>query len=301
MATPLSTMVQPPAVADRETMPMRRDRRSPAFVRWVQSALNRIGGYGLTVDGRFGARTGRAVRAFQRRRGLVGDGVVGPATERALIAAGAGRPPAAAAPHPGPATTLPWGSAPATSTAALRANLVRIATREWLRWGRGTIKEHEPRMRAVLLDYWVTGTGRRLSGPRWWSARPWSAAFISWTMRQSGAGNAFPYSALHAVYISRAKRHRLTNSPNPFKAYRVSEVAPRLGDLVCRSRAGSGATYDTIRPDMATHCDIVTTIEPGRLLTIGGNVKQSVWRTPVRTNAAGYVTQPGYFAVIRVG
>jgi hypothetical protein len=153
----------------------------------------------------------------------------------------------------------------------------------------------------VLLDYWATGAGVRRSEPNWWAAHPWSAAFISWVMRKSGAGNAFAYSPGHAVYIASAKQNRLTNSSNPFKAYRVTEVQPRLGDLVCRSRAGSGATYDNIRPGMTTHCDIVTAIEPGRLLTIGGNVKNSVYRTPVPTTAAGFVTKPGYFAVIRVG
>ncbi|MDQ3654922.1 MAG: penicillin-insensitive murein endopeptidase [Chloroflexota bacterium] len=71
------------------------DRRSPDYVRWVQEALNRVNGAGLTADGRFGPRSRTAVQAFQRRQGLPADGVVGPLTEAALVAAGATRPPSA--------------------------------------------------------------------------------------------------------------------------------------------------------------------------------------------------------------
>ena len=39
---------------------------------------------GIRVNGLFDRRTWRAVRRFQRRHGLVGDGLVGPMTERAL-------------------------------------------------------------------------------------------------------------------------------------------------------------------------------------------------------------------------
>jgi peptidoglycan hydrolase-like protein with peptidoglycan-binding domain len=87
------------------------DRRSPAYVRWVQEALNRAAGAGLAVDGVFGSRTCAAVVAFQRARGLAADGVVGPLTEAALIAAGAPSPPGTPA-SPGkplPVPERPYG------------------------------------------------------------------------------------------------------------------------------------------------------------------------------------------------
>lgn len=53
-------------------------------VRLLQSTLNRIGYNAGTVDGVFGGETYQAVIAFQRNNGLTADGVVGPATWRAL-------------------------------------------------------------------------------------------------------------------------------------------------------------------------------------------------------------------------
>lgn len=57
------------------------------FVRWVQHALNQLLNVRLRVDGMMNRATREAVRSFQRQRGLPVDGIVGPETERALIAA----------------------------------------------------------------------------------------------------------------------------------------------------------------------------------------------------------------------
>jgi len=52
-------------------------------VRNLQAALKLVG-FAVTVDGDFGEQTERAVAAFQRRAGLVDDGVAGPKTLAAL-------------------------------------------------------------------------------------------------------------------------------------------------------------------------------------------------------------------------
>jgi phosphatidylserine/phosphatidylglycerophosphate/cardiolipin synthase-like enzyme/outer membrane protein OmpA-like peptidoglycan-associated protein len=71
-------------------------RDTAAYVRWVQSSLNRVSALRLAVDGMAGRTTRSAVRSFQQRSGLLVDGIVGPNTQAALIAAGAPRPPATA-------------------------------------------------------------------------------------------------------------------------------------------------------------------------------------------------------------
>jgi N-acetylmuramoyl-L-alanine amidase len=54
----------------------------------IQQRLTRLGITDIDIDGDFGSRTERAVRQFQRVRGLPADGVVSPETWRALVEAG---------------------------------------------------------------------------------------------------------------------------------------------------------------------------------------------------------------------
>ena len=53
-------------------------------VRIIQTKLKNWGYYDGTVDGIFGSKTTEAVKYFQRKNGLTADGIVGPATLRAL-------------------------------------------------------------------------------------------------------------------------------------------------------------------------------------------------------------------------
>lgn len=62
---------------------MLRSGSSGAAVRELQALLQRSG-YSIAVDGDFGPATRRAVRDFQKDRGLEVDGVVGPKTQQAL-------------------------------------------------------------------------------------------------------------------------------------------------------------------------------------------------------------------------
>jgi peptidoglycan hydrolase-like protein with peptidoglycan-binding domain len=89
------------------------DRKSSAYIRWVQSSLNQIMNAKLAVDGISGPLTRAAIRSFQSSHGLTADGIVGPITEAAMIAAGAPQPPqtggggTTTGPHPSVSARLP--------------------------------------------------------------------------------------------------------------------------------------------------------------------------------------------------
>ena len=279
------------------------NRSSPGYIKWVQQSLNQIMGLRLAVDGISGTQTRSAIRSFQQQRGLTVDGMVGPQTEAALKAALAGGP----APTPPQPRPLPSGGGAYTPGASLRQNIVQVAQAEFARWNFGQTDESDPRMRPVLEAYWRATPMGVPTTPNWWSNVAWSAAFISWVMKTAGAGSNFRYSSAHTDYVGDAKRNRLANNTNPFKAYRITEVAPRVGDLVCVERQDgngnwSGVNYDNVDQGFrASHCDIVVEVQAGQLITIGGNVSDSVSDTPVRIDGNGRVIQSRYYAVVRVG
>lgn len=61
-----------------------RQGSSGSEVKTIQQKLSRWGYYDGPVDGIFGTKTRKAVEYFQRKNGLTADGIVGPATLRAL-------------------------------------------------------------------------------------------------------------------------------------------------------------------------------------------------------------------------
>ena len=204
----------------------------------------------------------------------------------------------------------------AAGPSPLCAAIARVALEQFRRWrpsGGAALVETSPAASPILREYYRVGiqttvTDADMQSTVYQDAHPWSAVFISYVMRTAGAGPAFAYSAAHQTYIRAARQNRLSgNSANPFWAYRATEVAPRLGDLVCASRMNSGATYDNIGDPQyrATHCDVVVECQPGRIRVIGGNVSQTVgdkWLTALpdgRLSLTG--SQSTFFAVIRCG
>jgi hypothetical protein len=134
----------------------------------------------------------------------------------------------------------------------------------------------------------------------------WSAAFISYVMRISGAGAAFPYAPDHATYINYAARAAHGEVSNPLLiAEDPATYAPRLGDLVC---FGRGAAQDLRFQDLPTaqifpaHCSIVVAGGNDEISVIGGNVDDAVTMEHLHTTSQGElsVNWENWFVVLRV-
>lgn len=111
---------------------------------------------------------------------------------------------------------------------------------------------------------------------------PWSAAFVSWVVRQAGVPG-FNVSASHVSYVRDAYRQPEAN------AYRVvapEAARPARGDLLCYARsadrtfgfAGLAQLLAASDEGLGMHCDIVVDAQPHRGLAwlVGGNVFDGV-------------------------
>ena len=189
---------------------------------------------------------------------------------------------------------------PVDGPSAFAQKLVAVATGEWEFFGKQSYdesgnavsighKEGEEGFYQRVAGYWLDGTDTRGIDGRdheW----PWSAAFISWCEKASGAGCRFRYSTQHSVYISQAIRDHLNGSADAgYWGWRLNERKPSIGDLVCWSRE-SGIDYDhQNRGDYKGHCDVVVVIGPDSLDVIGGNVGDSVTKRTLALTASGFL------------
>jgi uncharacterized protein (TIGR02594 family) len=192
-------------------------------VRTMQRQLRRWG-YSIPTDGQFGPRTYDIVRDFQKKRGLDSDGIVGPGTWDALLAANATniatsfvdshvdtRPIEDTVSKPANETPAPAGNVPAWMT---------IAKKE-----QGT---HEIRGRSAnprIIAYHAATDLRARS-----DEVAWCSSFVNWCLKQCGIkgtnsaaaaswkkwGNATSarYGAIAVVYNARMAGSSLTASGN---------------------------------------------------------------------------------------
>jgi hypothetical protein len=207
------------------------------------------------------------------------------------------------------------GAAP---TASLRTSLVLLAVQEWARFGGQEIDFMGERPRLVFRGVREDGKADLVSyqdAPRrvaaYWRATgyparegtdgiPWSAAFISWLFVNAGVdfGDFCP-DQTHAVYVERIVERARKPSP-VLVPHRPDAYSPRPGDLVCAARDRSGLALDNLNRG-AGHCDIVVELRPGALVTVGGNVTDSVSRSIFAIDSSGRLVAPAarpFFVVI---
>lgn len=192
--------------------------------------------------------------------------------------------------------------AASTTTSDFASKLLAFCQQEWEFFGRGALKETEEPAKSRIAHYWTNVGKEGWDGE---TPEPWSAAFISYAVKEAGDDGRFKKSALHAVYINDAIS-RKDDPAAPFQGKCIEEHAPRLGDLIARRRGGSMVTYDTAvaTGEYKSHTDIVTAIKADHVEMIGGNLSNSVTvrslpLLPDGRLEPGAARQEGVFAILR--
>ncbi len=170
------------------------------------------------------------------------------------------------------------------------------AWQEWTKFGRSTvvyggqangyvnrsgITERSEPLSSKIGDYWGS-----CGHPSWngRSSKPWSGAFVAWTMAHSGvSASEFPRDGRHGGYLASLYDRQQQRGRNAaFLLHAPNEYSPKPGDLVCTGTSGPTWRHADSRTarrridTTASHCDIVTDVRGGYVQAIGGNVKNSV-------------------------
>ncbi len=176
---------------------------------------------------------------------------------------------------------------------ASKKNTNKLAESLYKQW-KG-IKEDNKTFYNTLFTFWKNlGYSDEKAKRYIKDSTPWSAAFISYIMTKGGMTN-FPKSASHTCFASKIKK----GSYDGLSLKRVGEYAPKVGDIVIRNRVKK-LTFDSFKCGDPSHSDIVVQVLPGKLITIGGNISNSIAKTVVRTNSRGLISNNNYFAIIKV-
>jgi uncharacterized protein DUF2272/SH3 domain-containing protein len=165
---------------------------------------------------------------------------------------------------------------PVRVTAPLTAgrSIIAVAKAEFDRF-HGIDESDEP-LRSRIADYYEAGGGSRNLDPTL-NENAWSAAFISFCVKQSGAtSDQFKFNLSHSVFV-RAAIANGNADRGVFRGHRVTEYAPKLGDLIHHNRDGGTLSFDFARDNTGypSHSAIVVDFEVRNgvrhAVTIGGN------------------------------
>lgn len=138
------------------------------------------------------------------------------------------------------------------------------------------IDEGKQPLRGHIADYYEAGNGSRDLDPTK-SENAWSAAFVSYCIRKSGATkDQFAFALKHSVFVYAAIRNTDAGR-GVFRGHPVTEYAPKLGDIIHHNRSGNSFGFDYARAhsDYLSHSAIVVDFVVENAVryavTIGGN------------------------------
>jgi hypothetical protein len=167
---------------------------------------------------------------------------------------------------------------------------------EFARFNNGKGRETNDPFAGFVGEYWDFGLKQKnIDGRTTFqdaSGNPfrpaWSAAFISFIMRKSGAGTAFFYHEGHIHYVVKAIRDaKISGTTAKFLGRDPKTQVPKVGDLINAGRGEARtvtfsnvlAKYGKKEVDngnfLPSHSDIVIEVDASKkkLTTIGGNVE----------------------------
>ncbi|PSS59704.1 hypothetical protein C6558_36625 [Ensifer sp. NM-2] len=201
---------------------------------------------------------------------------------------------------PTPGLVEPEAHRPIRATAGLEPSVVTIAKAEFDQFG--GIDEGDDPLRSRIADYYQAGGGSRNLDPTL-NVNAWSAAFVSFCVKQSGATpQQFKFNLSHSVFIHAAIANGLANT-GVFRGHRIGEYAPKLGDLIHHNRDGATLTFDFARRNTGypSHSAIVVDFETRNgvrhAVTVGGNEhirggSGTVGRKFFAVDSNGFLHQP---------
>jgi hypothetical protein len=176
-----------------------------------------------------------------------------------------------------PTPSLGGGSivvAAAAVAAVTEPAIVATAKAEFARYH--GIDEGSPPLREHIADYYEAGKGSRHLDPTL-NENAWSAAFISFCVKQSGAtDDQFAFNLSHSVYV-RAAIANADADRGVFRGHPITAYAPQLGDIIHHNRDGGTLSFDFARANTGypSHAAVVVGFETTggvrHALTIGGN------------------------------
>lgn len=189
-----------------------------------------------------------------------------------------------------PAAALPMVTKPAGVPSEFSRRLVATALQQYEQYHRYT--ENEVILQKQIRAYWED-LGYEFPG----LDTAWSAVFISWLMRKSGASaEEFKVAKMHSRFVFWAIQNA-RNGTGYFHANRLEDYAPKVGDLIQNNRGGNDFDYDYAAKNASysSHSAVVVALgadDKGRhAITIGGNESDSLRRARVALNHIGKVVQ----------
>jgi hypothetical protein len=169
-------------------------------------------------------------------------------------------------------------------------NLAKIAEEQHDRFH--FIQEGDEPLRSQIKKYWQT-----IGIPFQNVTVPWSAAFVSFCVKQAGATAAeFKFAASHSVFVHKAIQNAVGNT-GVFRGEDAKTAKPAVGDIIQNNRGGTKFDFAFAKANSQYQSHSAIVVETGidslgpYALTVGGNESDSIRRARIALTSTGTIKQ----------